>query len=83
MILDLLIQKWLVWLCAVQATTCFALGQSLPLESLAFEDYFQNKALRLELYQCGDARESGDALYLLLRAKGRLWLSADFNSPND
>ncbi len=55
--LELSIRKWIFWLCAFQATTCFALGQTPPLEPVSFEDYFQDKALRLELYQCGDARE--------------------------
>ena len=47
----------LLWLWAFIATSCFVVGQSPEQEPASFEDYFHDKALRLELYQCGDARE--------------------------
>ena len=55
--MNLAIRKSLLWLWAFMATACFVVGQSREPEPVSFEDFFHDKALRLELYQCGDARE--------------------------
>ncbi len=55
--MNLAIRKSLIWLWALMATSCFVVGQSPEPEPVSFEDYFHDKALRLELTQCGHARE--------------------------
>jgi len=48
-----------------------SLGTSLDTASISFEEYFEDKALRVELYQCGDARELTTTIHSL--AEERIW----------
>lgn len=57
--------KWMLLIWAIMATSGFVQSQTTELEPVRFEDFFHDKALRLELYQCGDARESVTTLQSL------------------
>jgi hypothetical protein len=57
----------------VAATSLMAITSlathSLADEPVAFDTYFHDKALRLELYQCGDAKECATTLHNLVEEK--------------